>query len=273
MKMKKEKDTLFEDNANTPIHTRFEYSEEEFELIKKGCPRKQPQNPDTQRWYVETKDDWVYILRSLNPSVVFKLHFVKEDNKYISHESFMTFDKINELDTGFFVRQHNYFNCWMFFLIENIIFKNPYAFLDNAGAGTKIDFTGVHGFSHWRNVYKFGKQIADQNGADKKVIYFFSVLHDYCRANEYEDPSHGERAISFCNNFPEYLNKDQIEILKFAVKNHNLSPEEMAKVDSPLVDNITVQTCLDADRLDLPRIGTNVDPKYLFTDEAKDLVV
>jgi len=271
--MKKEKDTSFEDNANTKIHTRFEYNEEEFELIKKGCPRKRPQNPDTQRWYIETKDDRVYILRSLNPSVVFKIHFVKEGNKYISRESFMTFDKINELDTGFFIRQHNYFNCWMFFLIENLIFKNPYAFLDNAGAGTKIDFTGVHGFSHWRNVYKFGKQIADQNGADKKVIYFFSVLHDYCRANEYEDPSHGERAINFCNSFPEYLNKDQIEVLKFAVKNHNLSPKELTKIDSPLIDNITIQTCLDADRLDLPRIGICVDPEYLFTDEAKGLII
>jgi uncharacterized protein len=33
--------------------------------------------------------------------------------------------------------------------------------------------------------------------------------------------------------------------------------------------NITVQTCWDADRLDLGRVGTTPDPRYLCTAAAK----
>jgi uncharacterized protein len=35
-----------------------------------------------------------------------------------------------------------------------------------------------------------------------------------------------------------------------------------------LTDDPTVGACWDADRLDLPRVGTKVDPAFLSTDEA-----
>jgi uncharacterized protein len=35
-------------------------------------------------------------------------------------------------------------------------------------------------------------------------------------------------------------------------------------------DDITVQTCFDADRLDLARVGKMPDPKYLCTASAKN---
>jgi uncharacterized protein len=36
-------------------------------------------------------------------------------------------------------------------------------------------------------------------------------------------------------------------------------------------NNITVQTCWDADRLDLGRVGIKPDPKRLFTEEGKKM--
>ncbi len=150
--------------------------------------------------------------------------------------------------------------------------KNPTVFMGSAAKVIRISYPGIHGFSHWEKVNSFGNKIADKNGADKTVIYFFSVLHDYFRFNQDEDPGHGKRAVSSCDLFSEYLNKEQVKILKFAVKNHNLSPEEMSKINNPLSKNITVHTCLDADRLDLPRVGMSVDSNYLFTKEAKELI-
>lgn len=212
----------FEDKAKNPIFIRLEYSGKEFELIKDGCLRAIPYNQGDQRWCIETIDNWVYIMRSLNKSVVFKIHFIKKDNVYVSDKAYMVWKKIEEDDRDSFIRINNYYNSWMFFLIENLIFDNPFAFFDDVGAGTKIDFNGIHGFSHWRNVNRFGKIMANNNGADTKVIYFFSVLHDYYRENEDEDFGHGQRAVNKCDYFPEYLNEKQREILKFAVKNHNL---------------------------------------------------
>lgn len=151
--------------------------------------------------------------------------------------------------------------------------KNPNMFMGGSMAKIKISFPGIHGFSHWEKVNSFGNKIADKNGADKTILYFFSVLHDYFRLNEDEDFGHGERVVNSCDCFPEYLSKEQVKILKFAVKNHNLSPKEMAKIDDLLSKNITVHTCLDADRLDLPRVGMSVDSNYLFTDEAKELII
>ncbi|HRH44082.1 MAG TPA: hypothetical protein PKY82_20795, partial [Pyrinomonadaceae bacterium] len=57
-----------------------------------------------------------------------------------------------------------------------------------------------------------------------------------------------------------FLDKKDLDLLTFACTHHNAGILE---------GDITVQTCWDADRLDLGRIGIRPNPQYLCTKTAK----
>ena len=127
-----------------------------------------------------------------------------------------------------------------------------------------INRHGAHGASHWARVRHNGLALAETTGADVHVIDLFAFFHDSCRVNEYTDDNHGKRgaelAVKLSGKFFE-ATATEMDFLVDACIGHS-----DGYVEAP----VTVQTCWDADRLDLGRVGIKPDAKYLCTAAAKD---
>ena len=138
---------------------------------------------------------------------------------------------------------------------------------------------GIHGIGHWGRVLENGRKLAHDTGGDLKVVSLFAVLHDSKRENEGHDFLHGSKASLFIDEIRnEYLDitDDQLYILKNACTFHNqdlIQPQmfNLYGADDEQFQKaiITIQTCWDADRLDLPRVGIVIDPERLCTEAAK----
>lgn len=84
------------------------------------------------------------------------------------------------------------------------------------------------------------------------------------RQSDGADPKHGPRAAQWAielRGHAIHLDDAQFEMLTDACRYHT--------TDRTHAD-LTVQTCWDADRLDLGRVGIFPDPRRLCTDAAKD---
>jgi len=130
-------------------------------------------------------------------------------------------------------------------------------------AAYRLPWEGIHGWPHWLRVRENGLLLAAMNGADLKVVEMFALLHDVERRNEALDPGHGERAAMLLGMLPaELLPLDwfQVQQLEFACAHHT---------DGLLEADVTIQTCWDADRLDLGRVGIRPDPTLLCTEAAR----
>ncbi|MGC1273165.1 MAG: hypothetical protein WBC44_05620 [Planctomycetaceae bacterium] len=105
--------------------------------------------------------------------------------------------------------------------------------------------------------------MAQETGADVEVVSLFAVLHDSRRENEGSDPDHGPRAARFAvklhGNVFE-LDDRRFGLLQRACEGHT---HERTHPD------VTIQTCWDADRLDLGRVGILPHAEYLCTEVAK----
>lgn len=121
----------------------------------------------------------------------------------------------------------------------------------------------MHGPSHWRRVEKNGLELAAECGADVTIVRLFAIFHDSRRLNEFHDHEHGlrgaELAQSLRGQFYE-LNDARFAALYYACAYH-----ERGRVS----DDPTIGACWDADRLDLPRVGIQPDPRLLSTEAAK----
>ena len=120
----------------------------------------------------------------------------------------------------------------------------------------------IHGLNHWNRVMENGIRVGCENGADLKVIEYFSYLHDCCRENEDHDPRHGQRAAQYAKYHRSIfdLNDNQFKLLIRACAGHTYAmPTGKAGLDN------TLAACWDADRLDLWRVGIAPDPNYLFS--------
>ena len=121
----------------------------------------------------------------------------------------------------------------------------------------------LHGPDHWRRVERNGLDLAALTGADVVVVRLFAVFHDSCRENESYDPEHGQRASELARRMHGDLFEaadHQLEFLCAACASHH---------KGEVTDGITVGTCWDADRLDLPRVGITPDEALMSTDEGK----
>ena len=128
----------------------------------------------------------------------------------------------------------------------------------------KLDWLGIHGAPHWSRVMRHGLDLAKETGADPLVIKLFALIHDSCRRDEGDDMNHGNRAADFAQRmFQEgilHISCEQLDHLDIACKGHSKG----------LLDaHPTIQSCWDADRLDLGRIGVRPDPRYLCTEQAR----
>jgi uncharacterized protein len=99
------------------------------------------------------------------------------------------------------------------------------------------------------------------------VVELFAVVHDARRKNEGFDPEHGVRAAALARALlsPEaQLDSSRLQLLEEACRDHSRGLRD---------GDVTLQTCWDADRLDLLRAGTLPLPQLLCTEAARDPVV
>jgi uncharacterized protein len=123
----------------------------------------------------------------------------------------------------------------------------------------------IHGPRHWKQVEKNGLMLAKETGADEIIVKLFSIFHDSRRQNENIDNGHGTRGSQLAKSMKGIhfdLPDHSFEILVEECANHT---------DSKPASNITVATCWDADRLDLPRVGIIPDPDRMCTAPGRRL--
>jgi uncharacterized protein len=134
-------------------------------------------------------------------------------------------------------------------------------------ANFKLDWLGIHGSPHWSRVHYNGKLLVERE-ADKNprpdVISLFAFLHDHMRETDGPNSTHGTDAARNAINLRNIyftIDDEGFDLLCRAMIGHS---------DGMTEEDITVQICWDADRLDLGRVGITPDPQYLCTRAAKD---
>lgn len=126
-----------------------------------------------------------------------------------------------------------------------------------------LPLNGYHGVAHWGRVFENGVKLCDTTGGNLKVVTLFAILHDSQRVNESHDPDHGPRAAEYVARIREVhldLTEQEFRLLQRACEGHT---HELTHPD------ITIQTCWDADRLDLGRVGIVPHRNRLCTEAAK----
>ena len=117
-----------------------------------------------------------------------------------------------------------------------------------------------HGLEHWKQVEFNGLLLATKTGADIEVVRLFALFHDSKRANDGPDIVHGARGAEFAKQcFEKHrfdITQEQFDKLYHACKFHTTEHRSGDK---------TIDTCYDADRLDLGRVGIALDPKKMAT--------
>lgn len=126
-----------------------------------------------------------------------------------------------------------------------------------------LTIDGDHGVSHWARVLENGLKVAEKSGANTDVVRLFAVFHDSRRESEFGDPDHGQRGADLAAEFRGVhfeLDDAAFNLLYRACVGHT---HERTHPD------VTIQTCWDADRLDLGRVGITPHPSRLCTNVAK----
>ena len=127
----------------------------------------------------------------------------------------------------------------------------------------ELQWYGIHGLSHWGRVLENGLRLAESTGANTKVVTLFALFHDARRVNEGSDPGHGRRGAELAGALRGSL-------FELADREFHLLFDACVRHTDGLTDaDISVQTCWDADRLDLGRVGVTPWPKRLCTEAAK----
>lgn len=123
-----------------------------------------------------------------------------------------------------------------------------------------LDPGGIHGLAHWSRVRYHGMRIGKERNADLLVVELFAFLHDSCRQDDYADPEHGQRAAEYAKQLHGdhfSIGDRQLEQLIIALEGHSRGTTH---------GDPTIQTCWDADRLDLVRL--NITPRSQFLSDT-----
>jgi uncharacterized protein len=123
-----------------------------------------------------------------------------------------------------------------------------------------------HGPEHWERVAQYGLYLARHiANCDTNLVRLFAYLHDSQRYDEGRDLGHGARAAEFVSQINGRffsLEEADLKVLCLACRDH----ESGYTSTHP-----TIGSCWDSDRLDLDRVGINVDSSYLSTATAQEL--
>lgn len=117
----------------------------------------------------------------------------------------------------------------------------------------------THGLPHWQRVERNGIILATSE-VNITVVRLFAYLHDKCRIDNGYDVEHGKRAANMINGIRHTLLKEltnnEFELLSKACELHTTTLR---------TGNLTIDTCFDADRLDLERVGIIPYPNKMAT--------
>lgn len=121
-------------------------------------------------------------------------------------------------------------------------------------------------YTHWENVERNGLRLSEKTeGVNKRVVRLFAYLHDHMRSWDGYDNDHGPRAakalIDISSTLLSDLSEEEFEMLYRACKIHTSQTEATG--------NPTIDCCIDADRLDLSRVGITPDPERMLTEAGK----
>jgi uncharacterized protein len=129
-----------------------------------------------------------------------------------------------------------------------------------------LPIRGRHGVVHWARVLENGLRLAEMTGANEQVVTLFALFHDSRRINEKLDEGHGLRGGELARTLRTRLfdlAEQEFELFFQACHLHT---------DGHTEGDVTLQTCWDADRLDLGRVGIAPKPELLCTDAARGLI-
>ncbi len=131
--------------------------------------------------------------------------------------------------------------------------------------GYLLPLHGIHGVGHWGRVLENGWHLAAETGANVDVVVLFALFHDSRRINEDHDDGHGRRGADLARKMRASLPSlpdSEFDLLTEACRLHT---------DGLVDGDVTIQTCWDADRLDLGRVG--ITPRFdrLCTAAARRL--
>lgn len=125
-----------------------------------------------------------------------------------------------------------------------------------------------HGIAHWQQVERNGMFLASETGADVVVVRLFALFHDSKRATDAPDVTHGAQGAEFAKVCLEEhrfdISQEQFEKLYHACKFHT---SEHCSGDA------TIDTCYDADRLDLGRVDIKLDPDKMATSAGAKIAL
>ncbi len=128
-----------------------------------------------------------------------------------------------------------------------------------------LPLDGFHGISHWARVLENGRRLSSLTGGKVHIVELFALFHDSQRMNEGFDDGHGLRGAHLARKLRRIhydISEEDFRLLIKACELHT---------DGFLEEDVTVQTCWDADRLDLGRVGITPSVEKLCTEEAKRL--
>ena len=131
---------------------------------------------------------------------------------------------------------------------------------------TSIGYYTVHGPNHWARVERNGLYIAEKTGANKTIVQLFAVFHDCMRLNQDIDHGHGQRGAEYALQIKDELiniSKSDFDKLYYACEWHT---------DQQTTDDVTIAACWDADRLDLRRVGCELDSEFMNSKPAQEMV-
>lgn len=124
----------------------------------------------------------------------------------------------------------------------------------------------LHGIGHWEAVEANVAFLCRELNQPLTVPCWFAWLHDSQRFDEGSDPRHGERAADWARSLVKQdrirLTLDETTLLVHAIAEHSKGYRS---------DNPIVGICWDADRLDLPRTGTQPNARYMSTVPGRGL--
>jgi len=129
-----------------------------------------------------------------------------------------------------------------------------------------LDWQGIHGISHWARVWENGMRLATMTGARPEVVGYFALFHDSRRFNEGDDQNHGRRGAELAAQWRGELfdlDDESFDWLYTACVHHT---------DGLMEGDVSLQTCWDADRLDLERVGIRPQANRLCTDAARNCI-
>jgi uncharacterized protein len=121
----------------------------------------------------------------------------------------------------------------------------------------------MHGFAHSARVERNAQVLAKHYLLREDVriaMNVFAYYHDLQRDNDGSDTVHGKRASQHLKDVRKvavhYPSDELFDKLCFACENHTTMLRS---------GDVFIDICFDADRLDLPRIGTTLDPSRMAT--------